>query len=102
MLQNFRIIFYAISVGATVVFIVFSFPALTTRDGVGTSEAAREEFEALFSQELSFCELQPNDMNCRCFASISRTILADDAARVPGARYADKHDLARGQAGHSC
>ena len=102
MLHDFRILCFAMMVSAAVISIVFSFPALTTRDGIGASETTQADFEAVFSQEYSFCEGQPEEINCQCFASVSRTILADNGPRVRGARYANKQDLARGQAADSC
>lgn len=100
--NDFRILFYAVLVSAAVIVLVFSFPSLTTRDNANTSGLTQVELEAVFDKELSFCESQPEDINCQCFASVSRVILSDNEPRVPGARYADKQDLARGQATDSC
>ncbi len=100
--NDFRLLFFSVLAGAGVVFTVFSFPALTTGGGFVVPGATEAEFEAVFSQELSYCERQPGDINCQCFANVSGVILADNAPRVPGARYADKQDLARGQAANSC
>ena len=99
---NVRILLYAVLVGASVIALIFSFPSLTTPDVASISGGTKEELEAVFDQELSFCESQPDNINCQCFANISRVILSDNEPRVPGARYADKQDLARGQAADSC
>lgn len=100
--HDFRILFYAVLASAAVIVLVFSFPSLTTRDDTNLSDPTSVGLDAAFAQELSFCASQPEDINCQCFASVSSRILSDNEPRVPGARYADKQDLARGQATNSC
>ncbi len=100
--NDFRILFYAVFASAAVIVLVFSFPSLTTRDDASLSDPTGVGLEAAFSQELSFCASQPEDIDCQCFANLSSRILSDNEPRVPGARYADKQDLARGQATNSC
>ena len=100
--HNVRVLLYAVLVSAFVIALIFSFPSLTTPDTESISGGIQGELEAVFDQELSFCASQPDNVNCQCFANISRVILSDNEPRVPGARYADKLDLARGQAADSC
>lgn len=100
--QDYRILLFAVLFGGAVIAVVFSFPALTTGGGTTAAGVSQADFEAAFSQELSYCQRQPQALDCQCFAGISGTILADNQPRVSGARYADKQDLARGQATSSC
>ncbi|WP_299722779.1 hypothetical protein [uncultured Tateyamaria sp.] len=100
--DNLRILIYAVLAGAAIVAVVFSFPSLTTPDGGGGTGADQVQFEAIFAQEMSHCQSQPEDIDCQCYASISGTIQSDTATRVPRAQYAGKQDLARWQAGESC
>ncbi|WP_223423705.1 hypothetical protein [Tateyamaria pelophila] len=102
MASDYRILIPLVLGGAGVVYGVFLFPALTS-GGSGSSRAVTpEEFEAVFNQELDYCLERPNGLNCQCFANMSGTILADKAPKVFGAVYADKQELARGQAERSC
>lgn len=102
MTSDYRLLAFILIGGAAIVYGVFSFPALTS-GGSGTSSIiSQAEFEAVFSQELDYCTARPDDINCQCFANVSGTILADRTPRVFGAVYADKQELARGQAERSC
>ncbi|WP_299628303.1 hypothetical protein [uncultured Tateyamaria sp.] len=102
MKYEFRMFLYAVLVGGAIIGVVFSFPSLTTGGGTLSAGVSQAEFEAAFGQELAYCQAQPDAVDCRCFANISGLILADAEPRVPGARYADKEELARGQAARSC
>ncbi|MFT6022326.1 MAG: hypothetical protein ACI9PY_000435 [Ascidiaceihabitans sp.] len=102
MLKEFRMVLYLILGGSAVLYAVFSMPALTnggTSNSLGVSQA---EFDTAVTQELAFCQNQPDDINCPCFANLSGTILTDKEPRVRGAIYADKLELARGQAAATC
>ena len=99
---DYRILCYVILISTAVILGIFSVPPLTsggTRTKNGVSQAT---FDATVSQELAYCQTQPEDINCRCFANISVAILTHNEPRVLGATYADKQELARGQAGHTC
>lgn len=99
---DYRILLSLVLGGAVVVYCIFLFPALTSGDAGGSAEVSQAEFDAVVSQEMAFCLGQSSDMNCQCFAKMSGTIQVHDEPRVFGAVYADKQELARGQAEHSC
>ncbi|MGC1506174.1 MAG: hypothetical protein WA782_18795 [Sulfitobacter sp.] len=102
MQYNFRILFFMLVGGASVVFGVFQVPPLTSGGNNGSSGQNEAQFKAAVSQELAFCRRQPDAENCRCFANRSAIIRSHDQPRVPSAIYADKQDLARGQAAQGC
>ncbi|MEL6619864.1 MAG: hypothetical protein AAFP16_13370 [Pseudomonadota bacterium] len=102
MLKEYRLYALMTLVGAGCLAVVFSFPALTTPEGpLGTGRSA-DEIEAVLAQERAFCEAQPQSIDCRCFVDVAGTVLLHNEPRVPGATYADKQDLARGQATDDC
>ena len=87
---------------SVIVYTVFFFPALTA-GGYGNAKGVSEaEFAAVFAEELAYCRAQPDAVNCRCFAGVSGTIIVHKTPRVPTAIYADRKELARGQASASC
>jgi hypothetical protein len=102
MQYNFRILFFMIIAGAVVVFGVFQMPPLTSGGNSGSSGLNEAEFKAALGEELAFCRKQPDAVNCRCFANKSAIIRTHQQPRVPSAIYADKEDLARGQASRGC
>ncbi|MDF3500563.1 MULTISPECIES: hypothetical protein [unclassified Sulfitobacter] len=99
---NFRILFFMLIGGAAVVYGVFQVPPLTSGGSGGASGANEAEFNAAVSEELAFCQAQPDAVNCRCFATKSAIIRSHQQPRVPTAVYADKETLARGQAAQGC
>jgi hypothetical protein len=102
MSQDYRISLYIVFVSVLVVCGVSFFPALTTKDTSGTTVANQVLFEAVFSEEFSYCQASPEKINCRCFAKISGMIQSDITPKVRGVVYADKQELARWQAAGSC
>lgn len=100
--HDYRFCLYVILAGAAAIYGVFLVPPLTTGGNAGLTGISQTKFDETVSQELTYCLEQPNDINCRCFANLSGAILAHNEPRVPGAVYADKQELARGQATGSC
>lgn len=49
-----------------------------------------------------FCRANMADVNCACFAQKAQEVLSHPHDPVPGLVYADRWELARGQAGPSC
>ncbi len=99
---DYRYILFAALACSTVIFTIFLFPALTSRDDLNFLGPNHADLKATVSQELLHCQTRPSDIDCQCFASISGAILADNKPRIPGAWYFNKRDLARGQAADSC
>lgn len=100
--QNHRILLCIVIVSGLIVYGVSFFPPLTTAGTEDPTSSTPTRFDAVFSQELAHCQKSSYDVNCRCFADISGTILAENNPRVPGVVYANKQELARGQAMGSC
>lgn len=102
MFAEYRIYVAMVLSGAAILAVVFSFPALTTggySPGVPATEAQLDE---VIAEERDFCERQPEDLDCQCFAGVSGVVLLNGNPRVPGATYADQQDLARSQAAQKC
>ena len=99
---NLRILLFMLFGGTAVVIAVFQVPPLTSGGNSGKSGLNEAEFKAAVSAELAFCRRQPDAVNCRCFANKSAIIRSHQQPRVPSAVYADKEDLARGQAAQGC
>ena len=85
-----------------VIAVVFRFPALTTADVTSDTEASEANVQVLAESERDHCETSIEGINCRCFGDVSAVILADETPRVPSVTYADRSDLARGQAQRKC
>ena len=102
MAYDFRILVFMFCGVAAVIYGIFLMPPLTSGGGQGRSGGNQEEFESTVREELAYCQKLPNDINCQCFAQKSGRILSHKEPRVPGATYADKHKLARGQAKRAC
>lgn len=81
---------------------VFRFPALTTGGSVPGVEVPEAEFQQIVQGEREHCDTNLAGVDCVCFAGVSGLILADQSARVARASYADKTELARGQAKDKC
>jgi hypothetical protein len=77
----------------------FSLPPLVAREG---QFALRTEDQNVAKEELAYCRSNVSDVNCKCFARKSAQILVQDQPDVRGFVYADRLDLARGQASHTC
>ena len=84
---------------ATALVVGFSFPALTTQSGSGTSQEIAEE---VTSKERSHCEAFNNGEDCACYAQTAGYILSHNEPQVQGFHYADRKDLARNQAASNC
>ena len=102
MWQILRVYLFFIAGGASVLFVVFSFPALTTSGPVSPTGVSQEVFEETLAAERAYCEQQPEALDCQCFTAVAGEVLSHQSVRVPRARYADPQDLARGQARDSC
>lgn len=102
MLRDYRISLYVILGGLVVIYVVFSFPALTASGNKSSTGVSEAEFERTVRQEMAYCRQQPEDINCQCFANLSGQILTHRTNKVHGATYADRQDLARGQAARAC
>ena len=102
MLHDHRILLSVVLAGAALVYGVFLFPPLTTGGNASVTGLSQTKFDAVISQELTYCRGQPNDINCQCFVKLSAAILAHNEPRVPGAVYVGKRQLARGQAANAC
>ena len=100
--QDYRISLFVILIVALVAYGIFLFPALTSGGNAKSTGVNQARFDAVFNEEMNYCRSQSKDSNCRCFASISGNIMLQNTPRVPGAVYADKRELARGQAARSC
>ena len=86
--------------GVTTALVVgFSFPALTTQDGSGTSQEIAEE---VTSKERSHCEVFNNGEDCACYAQTAGYIMSHEQPKIQGFQYADRKDLARNQAASNC
>lgn len=85
-----------------IAFAVSWFPALTTGGGAAVVTVSAEEFQKIVTQEQDHCKDNLEGVNCACFGGVSGMIQADQAPRVPSARYANKQDLARSQAEDKC
>ena len=99
MLSQYLFPVYAGFGGAATLALVFSFAPLT---GGGSSATKSEEYVIQATAERTYCSSNLSDVNCVCFGRISGQILSDKQPKVPGAYYASKQDLARGQALKSC
>lgn len=90
-------------VGGGIIYVIFMMPPLTNPDSAlsstGTSAA---QVEAIMVTERAFCERQPEAVDCRCFAKRAGAVLSHNQPQVPGATYANRQQLARGQAMRSC
>ena len=91
-----------ISGGVVVMYGVFSVPALTSGSISMSFGGSQAELDTAISEELDYCRNQVNNFSCQCFSKLSGTILAHSEPRVHGVVYADKQQLARGQASRSC
>jgi hypothetical protein len=100
--EGYRIFILATSIVAAVTYGVFQFPPLTSGGNASSTDLSQASFDAIISEELEHCRANPGAINCRCFANISGNIMGHAEPRVAGAVYADKRELARGQAGDSC
>ncbi|MEM6758654.1 MAG: hypothetical protein AAF601_04165 [Pseudomonadota bacterium] len=97
-----RIIVAILAAVAWITGIVSLVPAL---DSGGFSPLAlipEDEFDALVESEQAHCDAYFEGVNCRCFGAVSSIILADQTPQVPYTFYANKTDLARGQAADKC
>ena len=99
MSYDYRILIGVLMAVGLVVYGVSQLPALTSGGSAGVNEA---EFQAAVAKEYEFCREQPQALNCRCFANISGMIQVQSVPKLPGARYANKQELARLQASDSC
>ena len=88
-----------ISAVGTALVIGFSFPALTTTGGLGTSQELADE---TIGKQRSYCEAFNNGENCDCYAQTAGYILSHESPQVQGFQYADRKDLARNQAASDC
>lgn len=100
---DFRLLALSIFAGGCVLYVIFLMPPLTNGDSslssTGTSEA---EVAAIRASERAYCEAQPDAVDCRCFAHKSSAVRSHSEPQVPGMFYADKQQLARGQAIQGC
>ncbi|RFP91048.1 hypothetical protein DZK27_01910 [Rhodobacteraceae bacterium 63075] len=99
---DYRIYLFIILASGLIVYAVSFVPALTSDGSGGSARVDERRYEAAFSREMDHCLAQGGDTDCQCFASISGLILAGDRPALPNAVYADKRELARGQAAGSC
>lgn len=99
---DFRIYLFIILASGLTVYAVSFVPALTSDDSRGNAHVELRRYEAVFSHELAHCLERSDDINCQCFASISGLIQADESPALANAVYADRRELARGQAAASC
>lgn len=102
MWQTIRVYVFFLSGATALLFVVFSFPSLTTPGSVTPTGVTAEEFETTLAIERAYCEKQPEALDCQCFTAVAGQVLSHRAPQVPQARYADPQDLARGQAKDSC
>lgn len=102
MTHDLRIIVGIALAVSLVTYVVFLFPALTTSEAPGRTETSQVAFETLVQSERDYCESEVDNVNCRCFGDVSGLILSDTSPRVPRAEYAEKRELARGQAADKC
>jgi hypothetical protein len=77
----------------------FSMPALTAD---ATRVSSDGKFISIQERETLYCQASVLRADCQCFAHVSGYVLEQDAPRIRGAIYADRLDLARGQAAGSC
>ncbi|WP_299409202.1 hypothetical protein [uncultured Roseobacter sp.] len=84
---------------ACVVVVGFLFPPLTTRGPAVEADAA---YQTHVIGELAYCRSNRSDVNCACFARKAGHIMSFEGPQVRGFVYADRSELARGQAGNSC
>ncbi|MEO9819801.1 MAG: hypothetical protein ABJ370_02000 [Paracoccaceae bacterium] len=83
----------------TALVVGFSFPALTTRGGLGTSQDIVEE---VVGKERSHCQAFGDGADCACYAQTAGYIMSHEGPEVQGFQYADRKDLARNQAASDC
>ncbi|MEH6522551.1 hypothetical protein [Sulfitobacter sp.] len=100
--NDYRFYLYVVLAGGAAIYGVSLAPPLTTGGNAGMTGISQTKFDETVSQELTYCLEQANEIDCRCFANLSGVILAHNEPRVPGAVYADKQELARGQATGTC
>ena len=91
----------ALMVLATVIVLVigFSFPPIISREGDKTPKL---EHQTIAKNERSYCRKNLDDVNCNCFAKKAAHMLVQDQPDIHGFTYADRTDLARGQASTRC
>lgn len=99
MANEYAVPIYVLLGGAVCVAIGFTFQPLT-EDSVTTAGSAKHL--AQMQTERSFCRSHLKGVNCACFVQKSMYISSFNAPKIPGARYADRHALARQQAAKSC
>lgn len=99
--SNFKYLSIIGAVGA-IVLGVSQLPPLTTGGTQASSGFSKAEVQEVIAQELAHCEANAAEVDCGCFAGVSGYILSNPEAKVPSARYADRLELARGQASRSC
>ncbi len=99
---DFRIPLFGCAGLGTVIYVISFMPPLTSGNGPTSGDLSEEAFEATLAAERAYCLNQPEALDCQCFARQSGAILSHSAPRVPGAFYADKQSLARGQARRGC
>lgn len=97
---NENIFLFSVCAGvASVLAIGLMFPPLVASGPAGETGAT---YQAHISNELTYCQANFRNVNCGCFARIAAHILSEEGPRVRGFVYADRSDLARGQAGSGC
>lgn len=102
-MSDFRIVFVVGLLISGVIFAIFQAPPLTDRGSSSSTAINEERFEAYFNQELNFCEAQPNDYDCQCYARVSGVVQSSATPPLPaGVQRIDRKYLARVQASGRC
>ena len=97
---DYRLLALAVFAGGCVTYFVFFMPQLS--DENANLSSSEVEVAAIRAAEFAYCQTQHKAVNCQCFAQKSGAVRSHNEPHVPGMFYADKQDLARGQATNGC
>ena len=77
----------------------FMFQPMTVGSGLGSTN---EKTVAAAQAEQDYCQSELSGVNCACFSRMAAHIKTDTRPKVENIIYADKEELARGQAKDTC
>lgn len=97
-----RFALVALLVLPAIIYLIFMMPPLTSGGGGPLPGVSQAELEQAVNAEYAYCRASDTNVDCACFAQKSGVILSSNGPRVQGLVYAEKRDLARGQAEDGC